>query len=417
MNSPIQPKPQRSYLPVLDALKSRDFTVLWAGQSLSSLGNRVFGVVLPLAVYGISRSPLATGYVMAAESAGQVFVLPFAGAFADQHNRLRVMRCTDLLRMVLLGLLGFAFANNRVGYPELAAIVFVIGGLSGVFGPAYAVARQRVSVPEIRTSANALSSIGRQGAGLLGPLLGGYLVAKGHVYLGFLADSLSFFISWITLLGLSPLPFSADARPDKRSMLADVREGVAVVFSRPWLWGTVITSAVVNVGVTSSTVVLIPWLLKYHLHVSASDYGIVIAANSLGAMIGAVVYGHWASRWRFRGLLHYVLIIAIGIAFAAIARANGVLFIIVAFICLGGFAVVASLIWETSLQEMVSPDIFARVVSLDTFGSMVLIPIGFAGVGWVANLIGPAPTMEGGAVLIVLVGLLMSALKDVRSYM
>jgi MFS family permease len=353
---------------------------------------------------------------MAAESAGQVLALPFAGAFVDRRNRLQVMRWTDLLRMVLLGLLGVAFATHRIGYPELALVVFVTGGLSGVFGPAYSAVRQRVFVPEIRPAANALSSMGRQGAGLLGPLIAGYLVAKGHVSLGFLADGVSFFISWLTLIGLNPLLFSVDVRPERSCLLADLREGASVVLSRPWLWGTVATSALVNVGVTTTTVVLVPWLLKYRLHVAPSDYGIVIAANSLGALLGALLYGHQAARWKFRGVLHYSLITAIGITFAVIARASAVLVIVAAFVALGGLAVVATLIWETSLQEIVSPDVFARVASLDMFGSMMLLPIGFAGVGWLANVFGAVPTMEGSAVLIVLTGALMFGFKDVRGY-
>jgi MFS family permease len=99
---------------------SRNFTALWAGQSLATLGGNIFNVVLPMMTLSLQQSTVTLGLVMALSMAPQVLLLPFAGILADRLPRVPLMIVTDLVRFGLLTamavLMQFHWMNTAVLY-------------------------------------------------------------------------------------------------------------------------------------------------------------------------------------------------------------------------------------------------------------------------------------------------------------
>jgi hypothetical protein len=181
------------------------------------------------------------------------------------------------------------------------------------------------------------------------------------------------------------------------------------------LWITIIAFAFINIAGAGITTILLPWLIKVHLGMSAAIYGLVSSASGVGAILCAVIYGR-RQRWRRRGWIAYggvagSAIAGLGLAFVHTAPSLMVI-VGVSSACLMLFG----LTWEGSLQELVAPEAFGRVASLDMFGSFALLPIGNVLTGWLAAKIGGITTIVVDALFILLVTVVALLVPAIRQF-
>jgi DHA3 family tetracycline resistance protein-like MFS transporter len=157
-----------------------------------------------------------------------------------------------------------------------------------------------------------------------------------------------------------------------------------------------------------------PFFIRNDLGRDVELLGVFGSAASLGFVLGMIWLGQYMRLHR-RGLLAYLSVIVTGVVLLPFAFKLPVP-ILIAAMFIGGFsASIFSLIWTHTLQEMVPGDMLGRVTSIDALGSFVLLPIGFALVGWSTDRLG-APTvflMGGiGIILIVLLALFHPAVRN-----
>lgn len=195
-----------------------------------------------------------------------------------------------------------------------------------------------------------------------------------------------------------PLPQSAasgtpETTPGKAAWKQDIIEGVRILRGHPWLWITILAFSFVNICFSGISGVLIPWLFKIHHGFDPRFYGYAVTCSGVGAILAALLFGS-RPHWRHRGLLAYGGAMMSGVALllmTVVPSAPG----LCALYALEGFGLMMfGLIWETSLQELVPPEAFGRVASLDMLGSFALLPLGYILIGWLADdAIGGIATM------------------------
>lgn len=398
-------------------VKSRSFTALWLGQTFSQFGDAILWVALPLTVYSMGRSTLQMGVVMALLMLPQVLLLPFTGILVDRVSRSRLMMLTDIIRCLLVVGLAVLVGTHRLTMPFLDAFVLLFGAMDALFQPAYSAARAQVFTPDIRNAANGLTQVSQQVARLLGPTIGGVVVGFATVAAGFAVDAVTLLIS---VVSLAFLRLGAPARliPAASSGLrgfAQLTWGYRELRKHPWLWITIIAFAFINIAGAGITTILLPWLIKVHLGMSAAIYGLVSSASGVGAILCAVIYGR-RQRWPRRGWIAYggvagSAIAGLGLAFVHTAPSLMVI-VGVSSACLMLFG----LTWEGSLQELVAPEAFGRVASLDMFGSFALLPIGNVLTGWLAAKIGGITTIVVDALFILLVTVVALLVPAIRQF-
>lgn len=392
---------------------SRSFRFLWIGNSLSTFGTAITNVILPLLVYELSHSPMSMSLIMAAYMIPEVLILPFSGILVDRLNRANVMRTADIIRFVLttgvmiLGLYGV------LSIPLLVVMMGFMGLMNGLFQPAYSALRATVFVPDIRNSANALSQFSEQLLRLLGPSVGGLIISFTTASLGFGIDGLTYLISFICLMFLTQEGMVSKRSPRTASFFSECFEGVRVIRQRTWLWVTILFFSLVNIFISGVATVLIPWLIKVHDQLPDFVYGFVMSGAALGSITVAFVFG-MRKKWRYRGILAYSGGATASLALLVMPFAQHAVLLTILMALTGGGLMLFSLIWQTSLQELVPPEAFGRVASIDMVGSFALLPVGFLLTGWLSEAIGGVESlllMSGIAALSNILILLVPAIR------
>ena len=236
--------------------------------------------------------------------------------------------------------------------------------------------------------ANALLGLSRSILGVLGPALGGVLVAAGSPGGALLVDAASFGAAAILMLRVQ-IP-KRDDSVEPEPFLAELREGWNEFRRQTWIWTTIVFFGIGNCASTS-VFVLGPLVAKEH-YSGARTWAIVISAFGVGTILGGLV----ALRVRPWRPLLVSCVAAVPIALAAVrlgVRAAG-------RPCSSRSASLAGIglaihlaLWFTTFQRNVPEAALSRVSSYDALGSFVLMPLGAAVAGPIASVIGVKETL------------------------
>ena len=412
------------------ALRSRPFAWLWAGQTISALGDGAYTVALAWAVLDLTGSATDMGIVLVARSVPMLLFVLIGGVAADRLPRRLVMLASDAGRAVAVLAIAALEWLGVLQVWHLVALAFFFGIVSGFFMPAYqSIAPELVEV-EALPSANGLNGLSRQVGMLLGPLIGGALVAAVGAQDAFAFDGLSFVVSALCLLAVRMPPSAQAARPQgeaasagtsrrrgMRGVVADIHEGLGYILASSWLWVTILVASILNMATSGALVVALPKLVADVYHAGPALFGAIATLSGFGAIVATLVIGQ-VHRLHHRGILAYlgtalasVGLIAFGLPLPLVALplvALGASF-------LDGFGIsVFSVIWDTVLQELVPADKLGRVSSVDLLGSFCLQPVGFLLAGVLADRIGPAWVFVGAGAVSLALNLIGLCVRGIR---
>jgi MFS family permease len=374
-------------------LSQRSFALLWAGQTVSRIGDSLYQVALAWWVLQKTGSAVAMGTVLIFSTLPMLAFLIIGGVAVDRMSRIGVMLGSDLARGITVALVaGLALTNHlEIWQVYLASLLF--GLVDAFFQPAYTALVPSIVPAKDLTSANSLTSLSTQTGRIVGPALAAAVVALAGPATAFAVNALTFFISTaflIPLLGLAVArrpTSSQDEHP--ASILADAREGIATVLAAPWLWLTITLFALTNVTLSGPYSVALPFLVRDVRHADVGDLGLLYAVFPVGYVLGSIWLGG-TTTIRQRGLVLYGGVVVAGLMLVPFGLPIP-LGVLVAAALINGAALEAStLAWTNLLQERVPPNKLGRVSSIDMLGSYALLPIGYAVTGWATELIGPA---------------------------
>jgi MFS family permease len=401
-------------------LRGRPFRLFWIGQTTSAYGDQVFIVALALQVLRLGGGARQLGLVNAGYGASLVLFSLVGGLVVDRVGRRSVLVASDLARMLVMGWAGAASLAGSLRIGSMAAAALLYGAADAFFWPAKTALLPTLVGREQLLPANSLASAAIRSSLILGPGLGGVLVATAGPGVAFLFDAATFALSAGCLLAIGrtdapPAPEEAAVPEAPRRLLDDLREGVAEVTRHRWLWVTILLFTFIVLLVLGPEEVLLPVFLAREFD-AADAYGLVLACAGVGAVGGALLIG--VVRPVHRGLWGYGGAILSACALACYGLANGVWQLAVLAMVWGGGLESLQVVWDTSLQELVRPEALGRVSSLDVLGSLALLPVSFALVGAVADRFGARPVfgVAGlGAAALLAVGLLVPEVRGYRT--
>jgi MFS family permease len=382
----------RRGLRFLEALRHRDFRLLFAGQAVSLIGDAAFVTALGWRTFQLEGSG-KLGVVLVCQSTALLLTLLIGGALADRFPRRRMMILSDFLRFGAVAVLAAVDATGNLSFTWLLLFATVVGLGDGLFYPAFGgMVPLVVEQPSI-ASANSLIGVARWGSLLFGPSLAGFLYEPAGSATVFALDAVTFLLSAALVYATRPRVIE-QAEPE--GTLRGIVTGARYVASVPWLWVTVALFGVVLMLQFAPQQVLLPKLVEDQFDRGVQAYALLTTLLGVGTVAGTLLYGQLQPRHR-RGLLFYAVFTVNSVAIAAFALSPwyelaGML-AIVRGICLG-FGVAC---WETVLMELVPDNLLSRVVSLDYFGSFGLMPVGLALSAAVSGLAPPGALIATGA--------------------
>ncbi|MGI8549477.1 MAG: MFS transporter [Dehalococcoidia bacterium] len=380
------------------SLSHRPFALLWAGQTVSRLGDSFYLVALAWWVLVNTGSAAAMGTVLICESVPLLVFLLVGGVAVDRFPRLYLMLVSDLTRALVVGSVALLAALHLLQLWHLFVMSALFGLVDAFFYPAYEAVVPEIVSPEALASANSLRTIGGNVSGLAGPALAASMVALGGTSLAFGIDALTFVLSAGCIMAASSAAALHRADASETGVIQDLREGIGAVLGSPWVWIGIAVAGVSNITLSGPLDAVLPFLIKLHLHAGVGIYGLTNSLEAAGSILVAVWLGH-RRQLRHRGPVMYGAWIIAALMVSAMGLSIGVPGVLLAIFVSGGALGALNLVWANILPVVVPRDLLGRVNSIDLLGSAGLTPIGLAGAGFAADRIGPSPVFViGGAI-------------------
>jgi MFS family permease len=385
-------RPRAARLAVLRPLRIRDFALLWTGATVSLLGDGIFVVAIAWQVYEISNSPGALSLVGVAWTLPLAVFLLAGGVVSDRFDRRRVMIAADILRAVAVGAIAVLSLTGHLRLWHLIGLAVVYGSGEAFFGPAFSAIVPQIVPRRLLLEANSLDQFIRPFAfRLLGPAVGGWLVAAFGAGTAFAIDGVTFLASAVAVALMAPRPL---VREGASSVIGELREGFRFVRAHTWLWGTLIAAAVSLLAFWGPVEVLLPYRIRNELGGGADDFGYVLAVGGVGSIVAAVLLGQRGMPRRHITVM-YATWVAGGFMLAGFGLATALWHAMAVSFLQGGLFTAGLVIWGTLMHALVPTRLLGRVTSLDWFVSTSLVPVSFALTGPVAAGIGAEATLVG----------------------
>ncbi|MBP0450487.1 MFS transporter [Kitasatospora sp. RG8] len=347
----------------------RDFRLLYAGRTISTLGDAVVPAALAIAITRATGSSGALALVLGCAMVPRLLLLPLGGVVGDRFNPRVVALVTDLVRAAAQLSVGVELIGAE---PRLLhiAVAEAIGGTASAFAMPTASPLVAATVEgPLRMRANALLASTGNAARLGGPALAGVLVYTAGAGWAFVLDAASFAVSAALLTRITVRHTPAERRP----FFADLAEGWTELRSRDWYWTSLIAHGAWN---GASTV-----LLTLGPLVAARDLGgdgvwvAMTQAGAFGVLAGSLIAGRVRPG-------RPVMVANLGLALYALpllalaTTAPAPLTVAAYAVAMAGLGFLNP-VWQTVVQQEFPAQVLARVTSYDWLLSLAAAPLGY----------------------------------------
>jgi DHA3 family tetracycline resistance protein-like MFS transporter len=373
-------------------LRIRDFALLWAGATVSLAGDGVYVVAVAWQVYDLSSSPTALSLVGVAWTLPVAIFVLIGGVVTDRVERRRIMISADLVRAVAVATIGVLALIGAIQLWHLIVLAAIFGVGEAFFGPAFMSFVPQIVPRRLLLQANSLDQFIRPFAfALVGPALGGWLIATFGIAEAFFVDAATFVVSAAAIALIRARPAGREAG-DHTSMARELREGFAFVRARTWLWVTLLGAAAFLLAYWGPVEVLIPFRIRNELGGTAGDFGLVLACGGVGSLLAALLMGQRSLPRRHITLMYGAWSLG-ALALVGFGLASTVWQLMAISFVEGALFTVGMIIWGTLVHTLVPTHLLGRVTSLDWFCATSLVPISFALTGPIAAGIGAQATL------------------------
>jgi MFS family permease len=381
------------------ALRHRNYRLFFTGQGVSLAGTWITRIATSWLVYRLTGSVLLLGVVGFAGQIPTLLLAPVAGVFVDRWNRRRVLVVTQALSMLQSAVLAGLTLAGIITIPEILALQALQGVINAFDTPArqafvVAMIDDRADLP----NAIALNSSLVNGSRIVGPSIGGILIALVGEGWCFAVDAVSYLAVIGTLVAMR-LPAEPAVQRTTR-LLAELGAGYRYV-TRFLPIRTLLTLLALVSMLGMPYTVLMPAIAAGTLGGGPGTLGSLMTATGVGALGGAAFL---ASRPSVLGLGRVIVMATVtfggGLIAFGLSEALWLSLLILPFVGAGFMITLASV--NTIIQTVVEEELRGRVMAFHTMAFFGTAPLGSLLAGVIADRIGPAGTvvLGGGAVVI-----------------
>lgn len=336
---------------MLEALRIRDFRLLWAGRTVSLLGSWLLVIAIPAHVYALTGSLLATGLTLAAEYLPPLLFGPFAGVLTDRWDRRRVMIAADLFRAAAVTLMVFATAGHSLWLVYAALIAESTGAV--LFRPA-----AQAHIPFVvgtgsgLISANSLNAFTDGTVRLVAPPLGAAILTFAGFQTLIWIDAASYLVS------AAAIALTARSAGRVKRASVDLAGGWKVLRGLPIAVALLPLTAVFLAANAALSALLVPFGIR---QLGGSEQiGLVVSALGVGFLLGAVAIRHLVDRVRPRHLLAATQL-ATAVPFFVLFSSTSLVVALPAGVAIGVFGSMTLVTPQTALQRAVPNEALGRI--------------------------------------------------------
>ncbi len=358
------------------SLSIRNYRIFFMGQGISLIGTWIQRTTMGWFVYRLTNSAFLLGLVSFLSMIPSLFISPFAGAWADRWNRHHTIIITQLaffLQTATLAVLVLTgVVNKEVQYP-----ILILALMQGIIDAVDAPIRQNfvmdlVAKRSILPNALATNSAMFNGARLIGPAVGGFLIIMFSEGVCFAINAVSYIFVIISLFFIK-----IEYPPVKEQ-----REPTLKIIAAGWkyAWTNVpIRFLISNLAIYTifgmSYTTLLPVIARDVLQGDSGTQGILMSTSGIGALAGSLFL---ATRRNIKGMPNRLVYVCLGFSLAliffALSRMMFASMVLISFLGLAGVLTMTTT--NTLIQSVVSPEMRGRVISLYTMAFAGSSPLG-----------------------------------------
>ena len=327
---------------------SKDFRNLFTSGMITYLGSMITYVAIPFQVAHLTGSFVAVGAVGLVELVPLILFGLYGGALADTLDRRKIVLWTEIAAIVLLAVLCL---NSMIPQPQLwliYVIAFLLAAESGLQSPSLNAIMPRVVKHDEMAAAGALRMVRYNVGSIVGPAIGGLIIAFGGVGLAYGVDLASYVVSAFFLFKLRSLEPIREVT--ERAGVAHILEGMKYALSRKDLLGTYIVDLIAMIF--AFPIALYPFLAQQFDAPWA--LGMLYAATAVGALFVTLTSG-WTSRMKKHGRFVVIAAALWGLCIALVGIAPNIWWVLI-FLMLAGAADIVSGIFRGLVWNQTIPD-------------------------------------------------------------
>ncbi|HSP13362.1 MAG TPA: MFS transporter [Thermoanaerobaculia bacterium] len=386
---------------LLRALRHRNYRLFFSGQGISLIGTWITRIATSWLVYRLTGSELLLGVVAFCGQIPLLVLAPFAGVLVDRWDRHRILVVTQILSALQSLALAVLALMGIITVAEVMALQVVQGMINAFDTPA----RQAFVVDMVEDrndlpNAIALNSSMFNTSRILGPSIGGVLIAAVGEGWCFMLDAISYIAVIISLLAMRLVREERERRNTR--MAAELRTGIGYVFGFTPVRALLMLVAIVGtMGMPYA--ILMPAIASRVLHGGPHTLGVLMTASGVGALLGAL---YLASRHTVVGLGKVIVMATVSLSLALIAFSfsNTVWISLLVLPIVGAGLMLQSACANTILQTVVDEELRGRMMAFFSVAVLGTQPIGSLLAGILADRIGAQHTILLGAIVCLMAG-------------
>ena len=392
------------------------FLRFWVGQVATALGNGVSQLAMPLLVLALTNSPAQAGFVAAARTAPYLLLGLPAGALVDRLDRRILLIVCDASRGLSMASIPIAWAFGILTFWQLIVVALIHGSAVTFSNLAQTAALPRLVRREQIPHAQALNVSSQGVAGLIGPGLGGLIIAMGSTtaegaVLACVVETASYAISFVTLSSIRR-PFQSARATVARRMRDDIAEGLRYVWTDRPIRLLAIMNMLHRFCLGPVIVLSVVVFAREQLLADPAAIGIIVGSAGAGGLFGSIITPrlrrHLPVGWHMIGV-----IFAHGIGIGLVALSDSMVMTMAGMFFVGGAEAMTGIV-QVSYRLATIPDgIQGRVNSVYRLGSFSAMTFGTTTAGLLLENTGARVTLfiMAAYVISIAVG---TALSEVR---
>jgi len=400
----------RKYAIDLSPLKKyRDFKLLFTAGLFSYFGSMITFVALPFQVKELTGSFWAVGLIGVVEIIPLIVFGLYGGVLADYLDRKKMIWFTEFGTLIATSILLINSLQEKPSVILIFAIAAIFAALSGLKRPSQDAILPRLVNHDDLPSASALMSLRWQFGGIVGPSVGGIIIASYGAGAAYFIDCLTFVISLALIWQVRSVPPLDKSTPPS---MAGLMEGLNYAFKRKDLLGTYV------VDLAAMFLAMPMALFPFWADEIGAPYalGFFYSSITFGAVLVTLLSG-WMRNYPHHGRAVIIGALGWGVAIVAAGSSNSLVLVITCLVIAGAFDQVSALfrgfIWNQSIPD----ELRGRLAGIEML-SYLLGPLGGqARAGGMAAMSSLRTSIVGGGLLCIgFVSLIAAVMPKFRSY-
>jgi MFS family permease len=396
-------------------LRHRDYRLLWFGQIVSAAGSQMQLVATAWLVYELTGSAVQLGLLGLFRAVPVMALSMVGGTFADTLDRRRLLVVTQTVLMLLAAILAITTWNGSISMPLIYTITVLAGATNAFDNPARSALVPNLVPREELAGALTLNVTTFQLAQIVGPAIGGFLIAAVGVQGVYAIDAASFgAVIAALLLMRGTIAAPTEPRPAPQRSLRTLLEGFIFVRRNSLIFSVMMLDFLATLFGTVTS--LLPVYAKDVLHVDERGLGLLLAATSAGAMAASLVLST-RGRIQHQGRTLLFAVALFGLSLIGFGLSN-IFWLSLFLLACEGAADTVSMVLRGAILQLATPDeLRGRTTAVHMTFAMGGPQLGQLRGGILASWIGPAgAVVSGGIAVVAVVAAMATLVPKVRTY-